>query len=255
VTQTIKVLITAKTYPVPSRAYQELVCTAGVQPDGSFVRLYPIDYRYLRYWQSYRKYQWIEVEVEKHDRDPRKESCRPLRETLRPIGKALGTQNKWAERKKYVLAKGTRSMEELYGLQEQEAVSLGIVRPREIHDLVAEEVDREWKREWKALFLQQRLFGPKQRPLERIPYRFSYRFACDDPRCRGKHEMMIEDWEVGQLFLQMRRKFGDERTAVQKVKDKFYGQMCASKINTHFFVGTTLRYGTWVVLGVFWPQK
>ncbi len=250
----MQVLITVKTYPLPSQSYQELVCTAGVQPDGSFVRLYPIDYRYQPYWRWYRKYQWIEVEAEKHDRDPRKESYRPKLETLRPLGKPLGTKNKWSERKKIVLARGTQTMEELYDLQRSEGASLGIVRPREVRDLAVEEVERDWKPEWQALFRQQRLFGPQQKPLAKIPYRFSYRFACDDPRCNG-HEMMIEDWELGQLFLQMREKYVDEKVAVQKVRDKFFGQMCAPDIDTHFFVGTTMQYGSWIVLGVFWPKK
>ncbi len=61
----LKVLITVKTYPLPSEGYQELVCTAGVLPDGSFIRLYPIDYRYRPYWQWYKKYQWVEVSSER----------------------------------------------------------------------------------------------------------------------------------------------------------------------------------------------
>ena len=43
----MKVLITVKTYPIPSAKYDELVCTAGVREDGSFVRLYPINFRDL----------------------------------------------------------------------------------------------------------------------------------------------------------------------------------------------------------------
>ena len=253
--QKIRVLITVKTYPLPSVGYRELVCTAGVLEDGSFIRLYPIDYRYRPYWQWYKKYQWIEVEVEKHTGDPRKESYRPVLDTLRPLGEPLSTRNKWAERKKYVLAKGAQSMEELYELQRRENVSLGIVRPREVIDLVVEEDEREWKPKWRTLFRQQRLFGPQQKPLEKIPFRFSYRFKCDDPRCNGNHKMMIADWELGQLFLSMQQKYQDKEVAIQKVKDKFFGQMCAPTVDTHFFVGTTLQYGTWIVLGVFWPKK
>ena len=40
-----KVLITVMTYPLPSRGYQELVCTAGVTEQGEWIRLYPVDYR------------------------------------------------------------------------------------------------------------------------------------------------------------------------------------------------------------------
>ena len=62
----LRVLITVKTYPIPSAKYDELVCTAGVREDGSFVRLYPINFRDLDYSKQYRKYQWIEVAAEKH---------------------------------------------------------------------------------------------------------------------------------------------------------------------------------------------
>lgn len=45
VKQRLKVLITVKTYPVPSTKYDELVCTAGVTEPGDFIRLYPINFR------------------------------------------------------------------------------------------------------------------------------------------------------------------------------------------------------------------
>lgn len=34
-----KILLTVTTYPLPSRSYDELVCTAGVREDGSWVRM------------------------------------------------------------------------------------------------------------------------------------------------------------------------------------------------------------------------
>jgi len=40
-----------------------------------------------------------------------------------------------------------------------------------------------------------------------------------------------------------------------KVKEKFYNTICAVDKDTHFFVGTTFEYGTWIVLGTFWPKK
>ena len=67
--------------------------------------------------------------------------------------------------------------------------------------------------------------------------------------------MMIEDWEIGELYRAMRIKYSDEETAVQKVKEKFYTQVCAANRDTHFFVGTVLQYNSWVILGAFWPKK
>jgi hypothetical protein len=71
-----KILITVMTYPHPSTAHQELVCTAGVNESGEWIRLYPIDYRYQPRDRQFHKYQWIEVETDKPDanKDNRKES-------------------------------------------------------------------------------------------------------------------------------------------------------------------------------------
>ena len=61
-----KVLITVMTYPHPSETYTELVCTAGITDAHQWVRLYPIDYRYRPVEQQFKKYQWIEVDLEGH---------------------------------------------------------------------------------------------------------------------------------------------------------------------------------------------
>lgn len=249
-----KVLIVVKTYPLPSKSHQELVCTAGVLEDGSFIRLYPIDYRYQPYWQWYKKYQWIEVEVTKHDKDPRKESYRPKVESIKILGEKLPTKNCWAERKKYVLAQGTKTMEELWELQEKDKVSLGIVKPKTVQKFCIEPDDEDWKSQWKTVFTQQRLFGPDQKPLEKIPFKFSYTFFCDNSNCNG-HTMMIEDWEAGELYRNLRNKGNNQDEIKQKIRQKFFEQMCADDKETHFFVGSTLKYGTWVILGVFWPKK
>ena len=37
--QQLKVMITVKTYPIPSKKYDELLCTAGVIGNGDFIRL------------------------------------------------------------------------------------------------------------------------------------------------------------------------------------------------------------------------
>jgi hypothetical protein len=252
--ENLRVLITVKTYPLPSVKYQELVCTAGVLPDGSFVRLYPINYRNLPYFKWFSKYQWVNVVVERNSRDPRPESFRPIPdEPIRSLGSRLSPNNNWEERKRFVLAKGVQTMCGLQTLPRNQR-SLGIIRPRSVSDFTIEKTGRLWKPRIEALLRQQCLFGPDRKPLEKIPYKFSYSFLCEDPECKG-HKMMIEDWEVGELYRNMRIKFRNEETAVQKVKDKFYDQICARDRDTHFFVGTVLKHGTWVILGAFWPKK
>ena len=142
----LKVLITVKTYPIPSKKYDELVCTAGVTEMGKFIRLYPINFRDLPYTKQYRKYQWIEVLVEKHQgHDVRKESYRPLSDTIRTLGEPIpSTRDNWSERASYVVRGKARSMEDLYDQQVKDSTSLGIFKPKKVNDLVISPDDSEW---------------------------------------------------------------------------------------------------------------
>lgn len=72
-----QILITVKTYPVISKKYGELVCTAGIRADGSWVRLYPVPFRLLDYPKRYKKFDWIETDLAKSRKDRRPESYHP----------------------------------------------------------------------------------------------------------------------------------------------------------------------------------
>ena len=145
----MRVLITVKTYPLPSTTpLMEVVCTAGVLEDGSFVRLFPIDFRYRPYWEWYRKYQWIDVHAVKNRHDKRPESFKPLLDKpIAPLHTIPAKSGNWAERAKYVLAKGTQTMCHLRSLPYEER-SLGIVRPHKVTDFVVEPAARRWKPKW-----------------------------------------------------------------------------------------------------------
>src|SRR5687768_7870956 len=88
----LRILITVKTYPIPSAKYDELSCTAGVTEQGEFIRLYPINYRDLPWDKQFKKYQWIDVVADRHrQRDIRKESWRPDSATVRLRGEPVPT--------------------------------------------------------------------------------------------------------------------------------------------------------------------
>lgn len=72
-----RVFIAVKTYPTISEKYAELVCTAGVLEDGSWIRLYPIPFRKLEVEQKYPKYSWVQVKVRRNPADFRPETYRP----------------------------------------------------------------------------------------------------------------------------------------------------------------------------------
>jgi hypothetical protein len=257
--QKLKVLITVKTYPIPSSKYDELVCTAGVTQDGEFIRLYPINFRDLPYTQKFKKYQWIEVMAEKHRQDSRKESYRPDNDTLVILGEPISTKRGWAERAKYALANKAQSMEELYDRQAADKTSLGVFRPKQIHDLVIEPAEPQWKPKFLEALKQARLWEDRKvtkQPPRKVPYKFSYRFECDDERCNGKHKMMIEDWEVGALYWRLVDGGANPDDAAAEVRKKFLDDLCGPDKDPHFYVGTILAHPkSWVIIGVFRPKK
>ena len=256
----LRVFITVKTYPIPSAKYDELVCTAGVTEDGDFIRLYPINFRELPFGQQYKKYQWIEVNAEKHSRrDSRKESYRPNCDSLRTVGKVIpANPSNWSERARYVLAKKSRSMEDLSERQDRDKTSLAVFRPRKVHNLIVTPDAADWKPSFKAALRQARLFDDRtatREPPRKVPFKFHYTFECDDKRCKG-HRMMIEDWEVGRLFWRLVDKGASHEEAAVKVRHKFLNDICGSKRDTHFYVGTILAHPkNWVVIGLFYPKK
>lgn len=257
--ESLRVLITVKTYPIPSKSHDELVCTAGVTEDGRWIRLYPINFRDLPFSQQYKKYQWITVSAERHTgRDSRKESYRPDCTSL-VLGDEIETKRgDWSQRARYVLQHPAKSMEDLWDQKDADRTSLGVFKPAEVFDLEVSDDDREWKDAFLQELRQARLFetrGVSMEPPRKVPFKFHYRFRCDDSRCKANHRMQIEDWEVGALFWKMVAKGLTEAQAAEAVKQKFLNELCGPGKDTWFFVGTILAHGTWVVIGVFYPKS
>jgi hypothetical protein len=256
----LEVLITVKTYPIPSSKYDELVCTAGVTKSGDFIRLYPINFRDLSPRQQYKKYQWIHVDATKHQGpDSRKESYRPILDSISLIGEPLSTSNNWAKRSKYVLAKASTSIEELKDKQAKDKTSLGIFRPKQIIDVAVSAADPDWKKGFKKELAQYRFWENRKasrEPLRKVPFKFQYRFECDDSRCHRNHKMMIEDWEVGALYWKCVDAGATPEEAAQKVKHKFLDEICSSENDTYFYVGTVFAHPkSWVIVGAYYPKK
>ncbi|MDA0268575.1 MAG: hypothetical protein O3A14_16855 [Cyanobacteria bacterium] len=217
--------------------------------------LTPIDYRYRPRNQQFRKYQWVEVDLMPRGagNDRRKESRQPNLDSLRVLGQPLSTENGWRARREIIDQMPVYTIKQLRELHNSERMSLGIVRPNRVLDLKIEAVEPEWKSEWQLLFDQLSLFGPVQKPLRKIPYKFSYVFECEDSH--RTHNAMIEDWELGVLWLNEVVRLGNEKQAALSVKRKFFDELCSDKKDTLFFMGTVFPYNTWVVLGIFWPPK
>ncbi len=253
--ESTRVLITVMTYPHPSVKHKELVCTAGVTDSGDWVRLYPVDYRYRMPSQRFHKYQWIQVGLAPRGsgNDNRKESRKPDLASIQIEGPPLGSDDNWRARREVIDRLPVRTLHQWQKLYDDDKTSLGVVRPKRVLDLTVEAADPGWKPEWDALFKQLHLFEAPAKPLRKLPFKFSYVFECEDSA--KPHRAMIEDWELGVLFLNEAARLGDERKAADSVKAKFLGELCRADKDTRFFMGTRFPYNTWLVLGVFWPPR
>jgi hypothetical protein len=262
-----KVLITVKTYPLPSNDHGEVVCTAGLINGEKWIRMYPISSSMYDN-KKYPKYSWVELDLVKHPTDFRLESYMPrkgLDEPIRFIDK-IGTDDYWAARKEYVCNEIFTSMEKLISLSKSEDKSLGTLRPLKITDFVIEKAERTWKPQWLEKLRQLSMFdldddgqANPRRIVKKIPYNFKYRFLSEgDSRPR---ELSIHDWEIGTLFWNcLRQSDGDEDIANALVRQKYFDEFVIQK-DILLFLGTTYEFhkrrvdNPFIITGVFYPPK
>jgi hypothetical protein len=260
-----KILITVTTYPLPSRSYDELVCTAGFLEDGSWIRIYPIPLSFLNQIKKdtgFKKYTWIELDVkERAGQDFRPESHSPVTYDFKRIN-TLDTSNFWEERKKICLKNVyTNKRKLIEDSKDPKNVSLATFKPSKITGFEVADDDGEWKDEWVELRKQTDLFAEiemdPEKLIKKVPYRFYYIFEDDEG---VSSRLMIEDWEIFQLYLNcLKDNKQDKEVALRKVKEMYFEKFTKEN-EVYFFLGTTLKWhrrrmtNPFVIIGVFYPK-
>lgn len=258
-----RIYIVVKTYPTISEKYAEIVCTAGILEDGSWIRLYPVPFRLLSDVQRYPKYTWMRVEAERNFSDFRPESYRPNISTIEVEPKP---RLDWDERRRIILEnqKIYTNLEELIIKARTDYTSLVVFKPTKIVDVTVEEGTPGWdKKKLESLQCQSKqmqMFKTIEeiekefRTVQKVPYIFSYKFI-DDAGKRSK--LMIEDWETGMLYLNcLRGAHGNKKLAIMKVKEKYLD--ISQNRDIHFFLGTTKQFhnvgkNPFLIVGIFAP--
>ncbi|MBV6484645.1 MAG: hypothetical protein KFKLKKLM_01155 [Flavobacteriales bacterium] len=263
-----KVLITVTTYPLPSRSYDELVCTAGVLENGEWIRIYPVPLSFLFDLKGSGKvnnvkYTWIELELIKRTDDFRPESFSPQHYDFRDltVHNRLDTERNWQLRKDICLQKFYTNLTQL--IEDSKApsnISLASFKPTAITGFEIEEDEREWKDEWKEIRKQGDLFATDNNPeilIPKLPYKFFYRFTDDSGK---SSRLMIEDWEIGALYWNcLRSAEGNEKIALEKVREQYESNFIQNK-DIYLFLGTTKEWhmrrakNPFVIIGVFYPK-
>ncbi len=263
-----KVLISVVTYPLPSRSYDELVCTAGFLEDGSWIRIYPVPLTFMFGMKrdgktSSYKYTWIELELSKRSDDFRPESHSPVNYDFKDIEvhNSIDTKSNWYLRKDICLKNVWTNIKELINASKAPTnISLATFKPSKIIKFDWKETDRDWKDKWTDLRKQGDLFANKnpEISIRKLPYKFYYHIEDD---AGNSSKMMIEDWEIGQLYWNcFDRADGNETIALEKVKQRYDTEFLNEK-DIYLFLGTTREFhrrrmnNPFVIIGVFYPKK
>lgn len=199
------VLITVKASPEIGRTHGETVCVAGIRLDGDnyrWIRLFPVQWQW--FWQGeHPKYQVIELEIDKHDKDQRPESYRPRLETT-----AVLDQLPAGKRRAEVLNRLPQyRMCDLVAAKGWARPSLGLVVPREITGFTREDHTGDIAHAAKMnRAAQGSLLAQGAPKLEFSPFTFKLAYRCQSASCRG-HEQSIVDWEISEAWRNWRRSY------------------------------------------------
>ncbi|MFV5214616.1 hypothetical protein ACLIIZ_12915 [Azonexus caeni] len=255
------VLILCKTYPSPSASYVETSCVAGMEHTGKLIRLFPVPFRLVSDEQQFRKWQWITARVRKTREDNRPESHRISVDTIELLGEPLSPRNEWGERRQAIAPLQIfTSFAALDAARETRGISLGLLRPQRLIDLLITSADTpEWTPEEKAKLMQAQTQGSlfdqhdeqkSLKLLKKLPFDFHYVYACESDGIVTTHKHKLVDWEAGALFWNVHRKQDWQKLFRQKYLVEF------STKDLLFLMGTIHRFPKqWLIVGVIYPPK
>lgn len=260
--QRTRILVLCKTYPSPSARNIETSCVAGMTTDGRLLRLYPVPFRLLNDQSQFKKWQWIEADIEKARDDHRPESHRIRADTISCLGDPIPTTDSWAARRVQLdLIHSFDSFMALERARTERGVTLGLVQAGSVVALdITPARQAEWTEEERQKLIQQQVQGdlfadPEAaalRTLRKLPFDFHYRFRAPTEPTGHENRLKIVDWEAGALYWNVRQRHGDDWQAA--FRDKFGTGLPASDLK--FLLGTIHRFpDQWLIVSVLYPPK
>lgn len=226
------VLVTVKASPEIGRTHGETVCVAGVRVDQDaprWIRLFPVPWQW--FWGGeHPKYQLIEVDVVKHEKDQRPESHRPLLDTTTVIRRKSTN----AQRADVLNRLPQFAMCDLVAAKGWTRPSLGLVVPREVTGFEWEDHAGETGHTAKMNRAAQGSLLAQDAPkLEFSPYAFRLSYRCASPTCNG-HRQTIVDWEISEAWRHWRHDYPSD--FLDRIEDKWLGLIQPDRAPA-FFVG------------------
>lgn len=262
VSRTERILILAKTYPSPSAKHVETSCVAGISQDGLMRRLYPVPFRMIEEGQQFRKWQWIDVRVEKAAKDHRPESHKLYVDTI-TCGDVINTKKKWEARWQWL---GRMPMfDSVYAMdatRTADGLSLALLRPKRILSLdITSARNPDWTDEERVKLAREQMQGNlfseveakmQVRELRKVPFDFHYRYVCDSPDGEKEYRHKIVDWEAGALFWNCRGSHGPgwEVPFRAKLEEELGGK------DLMFLMGNQHRFqDQWLIVSLIYPPR
>jgi len=255
-----KILIVVKTYPTKSNKYTELVCTAGVDKEGNWYRIYPIPTKNLKEYEGLKKFTWIEAEIDKDKSDPRIESHKINISSIKLLD-TIDTSKNWQYRKDILLkSKVYYSLEEIINLANtKNSLSLCLFKAKKYINVYFESKEEEQitQKDIKAyqnanlnLFEHSSNCEVEFNVMPQLSHSIKIVFE-DENGIQSK--MTILDWEINQLFL----KYKNPKEAKAKVKEKL---LSIFDRDLYLCLGTMRQMHGWTnnpftVIGLFYPPK
>ncbi len=215
------------------------VGVTGINKAGELLRLYPLRFRYGEGLVDFRKNDLLEVTVTKPEHDLRWES----RKVLDYVN--LEKPAKDREIKELILPLVT-SLEKL----NIEGASLGVVKPElldvEVKVNSIETCDRQQYFNMMGDFLEK---GEKAR----MPVEVRYTFRCEgEEACRG-HKIILLDWELNETVRNIVREEREPEAMKKRIREQLFELLKEKEF--YFIMGTHFIYGTWMITGIFYPEK
>lgn len=236
-----KIAVLVRATPEKSKRNGEghAVGVTGINRDGELLRLYPLRFRYGEGLVDFRRKDLLEVTVTRPENDPRWES----RKVLDYVN--LGRPAKDREIKELILPLVT-SLERL----NIEGASLGVVKP-ELQDIEVkvnslDTFDRQEYFDMMGDFLEK---GEKAG----MPVEIKYTFRCEgEEACRG-HKIVLLDWGLNETVRSIIREEKEPLAVKKRIREQLFENLKEKEL--YFIMGTHFIYGTWLITGIFGPEK
>jgi hypothetical protein len=204
-----------KAAPRIGETHGELVCCAGIDDAGNWVRLYPVSFKTLEDSQKFGRWDIIAYDWKMPKGDARFESRRIEHKSLQITGSLSRRRHK-----DFVAPHVVESLDDELAASR----SLALIRPKNPSFVIEKKDAKTIAKETElALHWHQHdnagLFGATDKsfvPRNVAPYFFKYKYETRD----GKREGTCQDWEMEATFLKWRHKYGEQDT-LAKMSQRF----------------------------------